>query len=264
MSTVENVQPNVPRSDIPIWDEKRQFFRMQAWFRFLVAVIVILWVVLIFWVLAVAPIRDAPPYPDVGTNVWIVLTPILIAGFLAEGLLGTTFYIIEGSWRTMVAYLGSGLRWLKLAEIEVMEARRWFADVSTRYSQEVNAIQLDSDESLVDLTKRFGPKLSAADELRQLAERRLARAEENLSNLVTYGSYKSAKAAATVILGLLIGVVMATLMQLQIFALLGVSNVPARMDVLVTGLIIGASIVPIRSILTNLGDLVNRVGSKML
>ena len=45
MSTVENIQSNILQGDIPAWDEKKKFFRMQAWFRILIAAVVLLWLI---------------------------------------------------------------------------------------------------------------------------------------------------------------------------------------------------------------------------
>src|SRR5687767_15405518 len=46
----------------------------------------------------------------------------------------------------------------------------------------------------------------------------------------------------------MLGVIIAALAQLQMFALLGVSTVPARFDVLITGLIIGSGSYPVHSL----------------
>jgi flagellar biosynthesis/type III secretory pathway M-ring protein FliF/YscJ len=87
MSTVENIQSNIPQGDIPAWDEKKKFFRMQAWFRILAAIIIILWVVLIFWVLAIAPITDAEAAQlNVGATMTLVLAPILAAAAAVDAL----------------------------------------------------------------------------------------------------------------------------------------------------------------------------------
>ena len=59
MSNTENNPAGSGQSDLPTWDEKYQFFRMQAWFRILAVLVVGLWVGLIAWVLLYAPITDA-------------------------------------------------------------------------------------------------------------------------------------------------------------------------------------------------------------
>jgi len=164
----------------------------------------------------------------------------------------------------MVAYLGRGMRWLKIAEFEVMAARRWMVDVSANYSREIDAVNLDATRSLVKLTKALGPKVSAANELRQMAEKRLIHAEDQLVTLIKFDHYKSAKTTATLMIGLMVGLIVATLGQLQIFALLGIGLVPARSDVLISGLIMGASAQPIHTVITRLGVLVDRIGASSL
>jgi hypothetical protein len=46
----------------------------------------------------------------------------------------------------------------------------------------------------------------------------------------------------------MLGVVVAAIAQLQIFAMLGIGAVPARIDVLITGLIIGSGAYPVHSL----------------
>jgi len=61
-------------------------------------------------------------------------------------------------------------------------------------------------------------------------------------------SYIRAKASASIIVGLMLGVIIAGLGQLQMFAMLGIGTVPARIDVLITGLIIGSGSYPVHSL----------------
>ena len=79
-------------------------------------------------------------------------------------------------------------------------------------------------------------------------QQRLEDAEENLAAVTSSDSYVSAKAAASIIVGLMLGVIIAALGQLQMFAMLGVGGVPARIDVLITGLIIGSGAYPVHSL----------------
>ena len=79
-------------------------------------------------------------------------------------------------------------------------------------------------------------------------QQRLKAAEENLGNATSSKNYINAKAAVSIVLGLMLGVIIAALAQLQMFALLGVSTVPARFDVLITGLVIGSGSYPVHSL----------------
>jgi len=246
--TIENVQPTIPEGGMPTWDEQKQFFKTRSWFRILVALIVILWLALIIWVLVIAPITDAQAAQlNVGATMTMILAPVLAAAAAVERTLETTFNVIEGNWRTMIAYLGRGLRWLKSAEVEVKQARQFLADVSDRYNIELQNIQL-GELSASALTVEMQARMEVANRMLGLAQRRLKDAEGNLAAATSSDSYIRAKAAASIIIGLMLGVIIAGLGQLQMFAMLGIGIVPARFDVLITGLIIGSGSYPVHSL----------------
>jgi len=248
MSTAENVQPNPPQGGIPTWDEQKQFFKMRNWFRILLTLIVGLWVGLIVWVFAFAPITNAPARELSATaTLTLVLAPVLAAATAVERTLETTFNVIENSWRTMIAYLGRGMRWLKSTEVEVKQARQFLADVSDKYNAEMQNIQL-VQLSASALTADIQARMDVANRMMALAQQRLKDAEGNLAAVTSSSGYISAKAAASIIVGLMLGVIVAALGQLQMFAMLGIDIVPARIDVLVTGLIIGSGSYPVHSL----------------
>jgi len=222
---------------------------MRRWFAALVAAVIVIWIVLIVWVMLLAPIAKIPVKPlEVGANLTVILAPVLAAAAGVERILETIFNVIESGWKSMVAYLGRGLRWLKTAETEVIQSRQWLADVSERYKSEMSQVKLDPNLSLDKLTQTAQAQMKAADDLMAMAEKRLTEAEASLASAATSDSYKSAKAAATIVLGLMLGVVIAVPGSLQMFALLGIEAIPARVDVLVTGLVIGSGSYPVHSL----------------
>jgi hypothetical protein len=232
---------------MPTWLEKDQFFKTRRWFRVLVGTVVVLWLVLIWWVL-VSPIEDAQALPlEVGANLTIVLAPVLAAAAAVERTLESGFNVLEGSWRTMVAYLGRGMRWLKNAEIEVQQARQFLNDVSDKYNAELQSVQF-GEASMASLTNKVQGRMDEANKLMALAHLRLEKAESNLADITSSENYIGAKAAASIILGLMLGVIIAGIGQLQMFAMLGVAIVPAKIDVLVTGLVIGSGSYPVHSL----------------
>jgi len=246
MSISESKSPAL-QGGMPTWSDKDQFFKTRRWFRVLVAVVVILWVVLIVWVL-VSPVEDAEALPlAVGANLTIVLAPVLAAAAAVERSLESIFNILEGSWRTMVAYLGRGMRWLKNAEIEVQQARQFLNDVFDKYNAELQSVQF-GDASMTTLTKDIQAKIDEANKLMALAQLRLENAESNLADVTSSEKYTSAKAAASIVLGLMLGVIIAAIGQLQMFAMLGIGIVPAHIDVLITGLVIGSGSYPVHSL----------------
>ena len=248
MSNAEGNNAGGGQSDIPTWDEAHQFFRMQRWFRILVVLVIGLWIGLIAWVLLFAPITDATAQAlEASANLTVVLAPVLAAAAAVERTLETIFNVLEGSWRTMVAYLGRGLRWLKSAEVEVKQARQFLADVADRYNAEMQNIEIGS-VSVSELTLAAQMRIDAVNKMMGVAQQRLKAAEENLGNATSSKNYINAKAAVSIVLGLMLGVIISALAQLQMFALLGVSTVPARFDVLITGLVIGSGSYPVHSL----------------
>jgi len=255
-SSVQGIQ-----GGMPLWSEKAQFFKTQRWFRILVAVVVILWLILIGWVM-VSPIQDADALPlAVGANLTIVLAPVIAAAAAVERTLESLFNVLENSWRTMVAYLGRGLRWLKSAEVEVQQARQFLADASEKYNDELRQIDFGPNTSASTLAEEASRRIDSASKLMDLAQARLAVAESNLASVTDSDSYISAKAAASIVLGLMLGVIIAAIGQLQMFAMLGIGVVPAQIDVLITGLVIGSGSYPVHSLVGILQQGKNTVDS---
>ena len=114
--------------------------------------------------------------------------------------------------------------------------------------QKINAVRVSLLTSINTLRDEATIKLQSAEVLLNDAQRRLKDAETKLSGATTSPDYRSAKSAASIILGLMLGVIIAALGQIQMFALLGIDAVPARIDVLITGLIIGSGSYPVHSL----------------
>lgn len=248
MSNAENNNPDgIPR-DAPTWDERAQFFRMQRWFRFLVLLIVGVWIGLVVWVFFFAQINEATSSPlEASANLTVVLAPILAAAAAVERTLETIFNVLEGSWRTMVAYLGRGMRWLKSAETEVKQARQFLADVADKFNAEMANIEIGQG-AVSQITDAVKVRIDTLSAMMTVAQQRLDDAEDKLSEATSSESYINAKTAVSVVLGLMLGVIISALAQLQMFAMLGVDIVPARFDVLITGLVIGSGSYPVHSL----------------
>ena len=233
-------------------DEKtirKQHAATRFWFKFLIALMIVISLALIVWVFFIANINKASVAALApAANLTLVLAPVLAAAAGVERTLETVFNIIENSWKSLVAYLGRGLRWLNSAKLEVAASRQWLAEVSDRYNQELRSLEIKKDMSVSDLSSEMQDKLLTAKKMMDLAEERLKDAESNLAGATSSDEYRSAKAAATIVLGLIIGVSVATLGQLQMFAMLGIGSVPARVDVFITGLVIGSGSYPVHSL----------------
>jgi hypothetical protein len=247
MNSAESNKP-VIQGGMPTWSEREQFFKVQRWFRLLIAAVALLWLILIWWVLFKAQIENADALKlEAGANLTLVLAPVLVAAAAVERTLESVFNVIEGSWQKLVAYLGRGLRWLKSAEVEVKQARQFLAEASDKYNMEMRSLQI-GDISVSEITDTIRIKMEAANKMMTLAQKRLSDAESNLDDVTSSDSYISAKSAVSIVLGLMLGVIIAAIGQLQMFALLGIAAVPARFDVLITGLVIGSGSYPVHSL----------------
>jgi hypothetical protein len=244
------------------WDPKKKHFETQMryyvllWFVITITILAITWVV--YQPIAPAPIKELPA----GADLAIVLAPVLAAAAGIERSLETLFGVIEGNARALVAYLGRGMRWLHNAETEVDSARQWLANVSAEYNRQLKALPFSgaaqagsSDEQQPpqqegkDVLAETQKKLQAAKDLMNLAEQRLLNAEQELSEVTSSDGYRNAKRAATIFLGLLLGLIVATASSLQMFAMLGVKVFNARADVIITGLVIGSGSAPVHSLI---------------
>jgi len=114
--------------------------------------------------------------------------------------------------------------------------------------QKINDVRLELLKSIDTLRNAATTKVQAAESLMADAQKRLKDAETKLAGASDSPDYRSAKGAATIIMGLMLGVIVAALGQIQMFALLGIAAVPARIDVLITGLIIGSGSYPVHSL----------------
>jgi len=231
----------------PQWDEGKKRGQMKFILYGIVVLVVAFWIAIIYWVITF-PTDQLPKATAIaGSSLVITLAPVLAAATGVERSIETFFNLIENNFKTMVAYLGRGLRWLKNSEIEVKQARQWLADVSTRYAEEMQGIQI-SGQPVQQFTSEAQTKMAAANAMLGLAQARLQSAEDNLSDASTSDGYRGIKAAASIILGLMLGVIVAQLGSLQMFALMGLSVVPIKFDIFITGLIIGSGAYPVHSL----------------
>src|ERR1044071_4079943 len=122
---VRTAEPGGMPSAEEIW---KQYHVTRRWLFILIGLMGLVSVGLIVWVFFLADVHDAAAAALApAANLTLVLAPVLAAAAGVERTLETTFNIIENSWKTLVAHLGKGLRWLNAAQLEVGEARQWLA-----------------------------------------------------------------------------------------------------------------------------------------
>ena len=248
-ATLPAALPNPPLSRALAWDERDKYHTTRRWFFLLITLVALIWSLVLGWLLLGPPIPETVARPlEPGVSLTVILAPLFIAAAAVERALESIFNIIENNWRALIAYLGHGMRWLKSAETELQHARQWLAEASGLYDQRMDGLAYESVQSVGGIAESILQQMEETKSILRAAERRLSEAEKNLSSLTLSVSYKRAKATASIVLGLLLGVIVARMTALQMFALLGLGEVPAKIDVLLTGLIIGSGSYPVHSL----------------
>ena len=245
----------------PQWDETKMRARTRLLIMALVSLLGVIWIGLFIWVFFIAPILPTTGVlaPPAGTDLLVILAPVVAAATGVERLLESIFNTLENVWRTGVAYIGYGMRWLKRAETEVADARQWMQNIGTAYNDlqakyitEMNQLMQQPTlehlaAQLADLKRKADQETANVQVMLAEAEARVAEAENKLSQVSSSSDYRNAKAATSVVLGLLLGVIVATVGQIKMFALLGIA-MPARIDVFATGIVIGSGSYPVHSL----------------
>jgi hypothetical protein len=262
----------------PNWEEKSMRRTTRRWLFVLSGLAIVLWIALVIWIFWLIPLPDQPTAAN-PAKLTDLLAALTIVAVLIERVLETAFRIVQGTWRTAVAYYSHGLRWLKAAEIEEAEAREWLQNISTFY----NAIRADYNQRLRDLLaaqitaqptampdqtyttmaafqQEAESKLHAAKTVVADAQQHLDEAEEKLDSMLIHPRYRGVKAVVAIILGPLLGVTLAAVGQWTMLASAGLTDVSSRLDVFVTGLVLGTSSLPAHAAITNIGELIGRIG----
>lgn len=248
-------------AEVPLWDPKQKDQVTQLAFRLSIVGVLSVFLITLYWLLTEnIPEAEARALPT-GVDLAVTLAPVLAAAAAVERFLETIFGVIEHNWRTLVAYLGHGVRWLHGAETEVENAHKWLAEVSftahqimeenTLTPEQIEALlpnAIDQGKTVEEWRNLAQQRLDLAKSLMDMAQKRLLDAERDLAALPDSANYKNAKRAASIVLGLWLGLIIATIGQLQMFAMLSVGVVPAKIDVLVTGLVIGSGSYPVHSL----------------
>jgi len=262
----------------PNWEEKSMRRTTRRWLFMLGGLAIVLWIALVIWIFWLIPLPDQPVVnPAKLTDLLAALT---IVAVLIERVLETLFRIVQGTWHTAVAYYSHGLRWLKAAEVEEAEAREWLQNISTFYNTTradhnrrlrgllAAQLSLPPAEATPDQTFATMEAFQKEAELKQRAakimvddaQKHLDEAETKLDAMMTHPRYRGVKAVVAIILGPLLGVTLAAVGQWTMLASAGLTDVSPRLDVFVTGLVLGTSSLPAHAAITNIGELIGRIG----
>ncbi len=172
---------------------------------------------------------------EMGVDLSAVLAPVIIASLGVERMIEMLWNLVESYIRSFVAFLAGRSEWLRWANDELTAARERLEHL---------AQEGDPTERVQDMLP------TSQDALSQLIERAandVALAEARLSSLTSTQQYRDAKRVISIITSLVLGIVVATVVGLQMFALLGI-DVNPRIDVLITGIAIGTGSTPVHSL----------------
>ena len=263
----------------PNWDEQTMCKRTHRRLLMLSGLAVILWIALIGWIFAVLPLPDQPAAVNPAKLTDILAAQTIVA-VLIERVLETGFRIVQGVWHPAVAYYSHGMRWLKATETEEAEAHEWLQNVSTFYNAVrsaynrrlrdllAGALKIDPlapvpEQAFIhmdDLKKEAELRLDAAKAMVDDAQLHLDEAETKLDSMMLHPRYRGAKAVVAIIVRPLLGVTLAAIGRWSMLASAGLTDVPPRMDIFVTGLVLGTSSLPAHAAITNVGELISRIG----
>jgi hypothetical protein len=267
-------KPTTAAQHGPSWKPEEKRPETKRILAVIVSLNVVIVALVLYWII-VQPVSEAKVQAwPLGTQLAVMLAPVLAATAGIERFLETLFGIIEGNWRTLVAYLGRGLRWLHNAETEVENARQWLSDASAIYAKHLSSLsfgQLEADAKATNTTATAPPsgtaqmvaldqkiasladeRLNAAKAVMEKAEQRLKAAEDQLNEVTSSDNYRNTKRALAIYIGLLLGLAVATVSSLRMFAMMGItlpSPVGQKLDVIFTGLVIGGGSAPVHSLI---------------
>jgi hypothetical protein len=216
-------------------DKEKLQFRLNLQFLFAVLLIVTLALALaralpeaesplraLFWLFAVPPI-----VPKAASDFATILAPLLAISVAIERLLETAFNWFEQSSRAIADVL-----------IAPKEALDW---VGREYQEAYQA----TDQAAETVAGEMTPD---SLQLLDMAEERLAKAEERLRSWVNAPEYIAWKRALSIWLGLLAGLVISVLGDLGMLHYMSIPA-PRLVDMVVTGLVIGSGPGPMHDLI---------------
>jgi nucleotide-binding universal stress UspA family protein len=168
-----------------------------------------------------------PPMPETVGELATVLAPLLAVAVSIERLLETVFSWYEQSVKSVADVMGKAKDSMDWIEREVVEAYEAAAKAAAAAGVDAKPEQLKALE---------------------VAEKRLAKAEQRLLNWVKAPEYVTWKKSLSIWVGLLVGLEVTILGDLGMLHTIGVPA-PRLLDMLITGLAIGAGPGPMHSLI---------------
>ncbi len=183
-----------------------------------------------------------PLFPQGGSgkvpaDVTGTLAPLVVAATAVERLIEMGWNFLESRFLEVVSWIGMGEEWVDYAHTQVSGART-----------ELRALVHKADP------------LAPADDALKTAADSLRSAQKLLESALASQGYVSFKQAASVVVGLILGVIVAFTAGLDMLQLLQLSGKTTIAGMLITGLAIGTGSGPVHSLIGLLQQARNAVG----
>jgi hypothetical protein len=152
-------------------------------------------------------------------SIALLLAPLLAAATAVERALEGIFSLIEGAILSLSSFTNLGGQYVK-----------WAKEQAKRYREQL--LKMEGDPVQI-----------------RAVEKLLQDAEQRLKDWVKSEPYVNMKRSAALVLGIVLGLLVAFTTKLKMFQLLKINMVPENMDIIVTGLVIGTGSAPVHSLI---------------
>jgi len=168
----------------------------------------------------------------------ILFAPMLAASTGIERTMEMFWNWFEALFTNFIAFVAMGWEWTRWVREEIELTNKAVSDL---------ALQLAQLRRAAPTPARAAQESELLAALRN-AEEQLKSAQDHLRTVLKSDRYRSIKQALSVLAGIVLGVLVSAAANLKMFALLGITTVPAGVDVVVTGVIIGTGSGPVHSL----------------
>jgi len=175
------------------------------------------------------------------TGIALLFAPLAAAATGVERTLEMFWNWYETLFLNLVSLIAKGREWTRWAHDEIDSANQ-----AVNYlARDLARLRRGGTAGAVGQERGESALLRAMRD----AEAELLSAETRLRSVLKNSRYRQIKGAVSVLAGIAMGVLIAALAKLQMFTLLGVPGVPAGIDMLITGLVVGTGSAPVHSLI---------------
>lgn len=203
------------------------------------------WTIVLLFGVATTVLAEETGATAEAASVMVVLAPLVAAATAIERVIEMLFDMVESSIRQVGSFLGIGKSYFGWANELAVEARETAKAAGQALLKKKPAAMASDDATLPPL---------------RVAENALDVAEGRLNDLLKSQKYMAVKRMVTLALGIVLGVLAANLARIRMFGMLGIALAPEnatdlavilveRLDMTLTGLVIGTGSAPVHSLI---------------